>query len=540
MIRTLFFCFLAGVTFAQVVHLSSDNGVQPFLKNLGVKGVLEFSDNIKPFSRIEIAEYLLLAEKNKNRFTDLEKEELLYWKDEFYEELSFLNDDSIQTSYSFLGRRDSSRLNLFHYSDQLFSLTVNPILGFRFGMEDKNSFSHLWNGGSVYGYIGENIGFSLNFRDNFEKGQFRDRDKIFSRETGINPPDILLADDQLDYSEVRAELNYSWDWGYISLGKNFSEWGSGNDGKIILSKKAPSFASIKLVIQPVDWLYFQYMHGWLHSAIVDSGSIRTTSVENRLSYSQIEKYIAAHIFRIRPISNLNVSIGESVIYSGKPEFIYMIPVMFFRLADHYLQDRNSNSGDNAQLFADINYKFVDYNFELYGSVFIDELSLRGANPFTSGQSAVAFTFGTFIVDPYFKNTSITLEYSRLNPFVYMNSDDAQVFTSHNYQLGHWIGNNADELYFSIKTRITREIKINLWGDYIRKGSGILPQQQYELPYPDFLYGDVKDQFDVGFNANYEFYHDFIFGFDFKYSKGSLIATENNNSLRMSTFITFGF
>ena len=210
-------------------------------------------------------------------------------------------------------------------------------------------------------------------------------------------------------------------------------------------------------------------------------------------------------------------------YSDKIESAYFIPVLFFRAADHYLSD-SSNTGDNAQLFFNAVYKNHDLKSKFYATLFIDELSitklLDGDN-----LSAVGFTTGLNIVEPFFKNSDLSFEYTRLNPFVYMNSNDAQLFTSHNYQLGHWIGSNAHQYYFEYNQTFLRGLSLKVWCEYIRKGQKELPQEQYEFPYPNFLYGDKLSLTNLGFNLKYEILHSLFAQASFIYSS---LSDEDEN------------
>ena len=99
-----------------------------------------------------------------------------------------------------------------------------------------------------------------------------------------------------------------------------------------------------------------------------------------------------------------MSIGESMIYSDRIQPIYLIPVIFFRVADHYLADNKSNSGSNAQMFANAYYKIPDLKIQFYSSLFIDELSLTGLLKNQNSASAVAYTFGAKTADLFFHNS----------------------------------------------------------------------------------------------------------------------------------------
>ena len=88
----------------------------------------------------------------------------------------------------------------------------------------------------------------------------------------------------------------------------------------------------------------------------------------------------------------------------------------------------------------------------------------------------------------------------------MNSNDAQLYTNNSYQLGHWIGSNGYQVYSSYRQSITRGFYFKLSGNYIVKGQKELPVQQYQTPYPQFLYGPHKGYKDVRMEVSYEVIH----------------------------------
>lgn len=519
--KYIIFFFILGITVAsaQSVFEPSSSSIYDLLNRLSVKGLMEFNDELKPLSRMELANKLIEADDQHDKLTSLEQQEIDYHKKEFAPELALRGIISIAEEPQFFRMDDVTGFRVFLFRNDDFTFNLDPILG----LDTKNRFdegqTHRWNGLQFYGYYKNNWGFNFYFRDNEARGERIDRTRAFSSEPGFNLS--INHPKSIEYVDVQGLVSYSWNNGNLSIGKQHIEWGSGVSGKIILSDKAPSFPFVRFEFSPVDWLKFVYFHGWLHSALIDSSSIRKTLVNDRDSYSQREKYIAAHIVSLYPLSNLSISLGESMIYSDKLEFAYFIPILFFRTVDHYLSD-SSNTGDNAQLFFNAVYKNSGLRTKLYTTIFIDELSitnlLKGTN-----LSAVGFTAGVTFVDPFMENSELSFEYTRLNPFVYMNSNDAQLFTSHKYQLGHWIGSNAHQIYAEYNQSFLRGLILKIWGEHVRKGQKELPEEQYILPYPGFLYGNKLSMTNIGLILNYEVLHNLFGQISFTYSN---ISDEN--------------
>lgn len=106
---------------------------------------------------------------------------------------------------------------------------------------------------------------------------------------------------------------------------------------------------MRLDINPVEWLSFNYFHAWLNSDVIDTSDLYYTEHDD-LRYSYRNKYLASHTLTIRPTRGLDISLGESIIYSDELEAFYLIPITFFRLADHYLSKQSNSAGSNAQFF----------------------------------------------------------------------------------------------------------------------------------------------------------------------------------------------
>lgn len=529
-------------SFAQTVYQPMNSDIYNLLERLFIKGAIEYHSEIKPIPRKDIAEYLSEALVNKNRLTEIDISEINFYKREYADEIAFISSDKKINlpRTEFFTSGENERFRLFNYRDSSFTFNLDPILGLQIGNQWETGYSHRWNGLEMYGYVSDSWGYSLDFRDNLETGNNIDIEKNNTPVTGINLS--KKTEESIQYSSVNGQINYSWNTGNISFGKYAINIGNGRAGQIINSSKAPTYPLVRLDFQPVRWLNFIYFHGFLKSDIPDSSTYRSTSVEGRESISDIPKYIASHTLTFYIGADVSLAIGESIVYSEDVEPIYLIPVMFFRLADHYLSSEGSNTGDNAQLFIDASYRISAIKNKVYGSVFIDELSIEKVAE-GKNLSSIGYTVGSEFSDLIIPNSAIVIEYSKVQPFVYTNSNDAQTYKSHNYQLGHWIGSNSDILYLAYRQNILRGVSIKLSGWYFRKGQTELPEQQYQLPYPPTLYGERRIEKKVNIELNWQPFHNlFLKGF-YTYSditdeesgrtKNFMLGSYNNFSLSLS-------
>jgi len=520
----LFYLILSNVfLLAQVVYEPLYKDVYSFLTRLSTKGIIEYNDEIRPLSRMYIAEKLLEAGESQSNLTAIEKEELEFYKKDYYLEFRMMTQDDQSKNLNYVGYDPASRLRAFSYSDELFKFNLSPVLGYEIGSIDKEKSTHLWNGVYTYGYISDVLGVSFDFRDNTETGNTIDKFKKFTPVTGVNARSdnnlINYPADKIEYSEAKGVIATNWSWGTFAVGKEFFEWGYGESGLLVLSQKAPSFPFIRLDINPADWFGFNYIHAWLSSDVIDSTSFYYTSTD-AVQFSYREKYIASHSIFIRPVKGLKFSLGESIVYSDKLEIPYLIPVMFFRLADHYLSRHSNAAGANAQIFFSVSSRNQIKNTHLYGTLLIDEIVIGGLFNSSKERNQIGFNIGASVVDIPIDNLTLTAEYTKIYPFVYTHFIQTQTYQSASYNLGNWMGNNNDQVYGSLKYRFIRRLEAELWARYIRKGGQGKPKDQYEQPQPPFLFGLRTNYTYFGVNVKYEFIHELFVRFRFQNMKVS--------------------
>ena len=526
-----FIIILSHPLFAQIVYEPLHRDVYSFLSRLSQKGIVEFNDLIRPLSRKYIAEKLWTAKTySYNELTSIEKDELEFFlKDYYHESGPRFSSQLVFDSLTFLNYDQAERWRVFSYTSNLFKLNISPILGLQIGSRDKGKLTHTWNGIYLYGYFNDFLGFSFDFRDNTEKGNTIDKIKAFTPITGVNARSnsnvIGYTNDKIEYSEVKTVITADWDWGDFAIGKDFIEWGYGEGGKLVLSQKAPSFPFIRLDLNPVEWLRFNYIHAWLLSDVIDSTDFYLTKVgTNRFFYR--EKFMAAHSVTVTPVKQLDISIGESIVYSDRLEISYLMPFMFFRLADHYLSRQYNAAGSNAQFFASLSSKNHVKNTHLYSTLFIDEITLSGLFDRYKQRNQLGFSLGGSVTDLPVENLTLTAEYTKIYPFVYNHFISTTTYESASYTLGHWIGNNADQIYGSLNYRFIRGFQATLWGQYVRKGEEGSAEQQIDIqPQPPFLFGLRTNYTYFGFWVKYELIHELFVKGIFQYTKTSRQQTD---------------
>lgn len=519
---------------AQVVWEYHKKEVYNYLARMAQKGVISFDDNIKPLSRKYIADCLDSLSHRTEQLSQVEKKELSFYSQEYgneiagapigsKEEMHFFKTDPYKRwrSFSAIGK------NVLFQADPVF--TAATIQG------SGKSVTSSSSGLSFYGYAGSHWGFHFYYNDITESGKGFDSTRQNTPETGIVRKDTSLHSSQ-NFSQFRGSISYSWKNGSISFGQDHLLWGYGESGKIVLSDKAPAFPFIRFDYQPFSWLKFNYTHTWLNSKIIDSSlgyPTPGTPFGGRRDF-YIPKFMATHSVQMRFMKGLYFSAGESIVYSDQLDIGYLFPLMFFKIYDNIVNNSNIRAGSNGQLFFQISSRNQLPKTHLYTTVFIDEIRVGTIFDKTKSRNQLGITLGGSITDAFVPYLTLGLEYTRVNPFVYRNLIPAQDYTSYNYYLGDWMGNNFDRLTYTIKYTPIPRLKCEISYQTSRKGdTGTLAQQYFQQPQPPFLFGLQNKQQQFLAHFSYELLNDLNFTAFY-----SSLTTDNRVTLQKTTNTTY--
>jgi hypothetical protein len=253
--------------------------------------------------------------------------------------------------------------------------------------------------------------------------------------------------------------------------------------------------------------------------VVDTTSLYNTAIGDQRFLFR-EKYLASHTLTLKPTKGLDISLGESVIYADRLEFLYLIPITFFRLADHYLSRQYNQAGGNAQFFFSVSSKGHLKNTHLYGTLLIDELTVNGLFDPSTQKNQIGFTLGGSLTDLPVENFTLKIEYSKIYPYVYQHYINTTTYESASYVLGHWMNNNADQVFSSLKYRFIRGLEALIWARYIRQGERADGSKQFDQPQPSFLSGLRTNFTFLGAQVKFEIIHELFVRARYQYLKTS--------------------
>ena len=507
------------IVYSQSVYLPATHPVYKYLDKMETKQVIVgYRDAVKPISREAIARFIIQIDTKSLQLTEVEQEEQFYFKEEFFQELENIGYENII----------EERWHLYQYKSDPGNFNIDLIGGYTYNARaDKKNTKVISNGLNAYGYLGKHIGTYFIFRDNTESGSYVSASKPISSE----PAQVIARSLSgfINYDVLDAQVNVDIDFISLSVEKMPNVWGAGEAGNIILSNKAPSYPQIKLHARMGENIDFTYLHGWLYSDIIDSlRSYQVPDVSGFAGFRRVnrQKYIAAHMIEFTPWDGVDLAIGESEVYGSRsPELLYLIPIMFFKAGEHWMNDT-----DNSQMFfsADLN---VVKNQNYYLSLFLDEFSTEDFARADRQRNQLGFTVGTKMYDLLFNDTKLNIEYTRMNPWVYNHRFSDATFQSHRINLGHWIGQNADLLSISIFHKPIRNLEVGLFFESFRKGGKDSTYKQYRLPTPGFLYSPITKKQTFGIVGTYEPMRDFIIDFKILQSRFATQVTTADFSFR---------
>jgi hypothetical protein len=458
-----------GLIFGQTVYSPvSDYGIITFLDELASEGIITVNDAVKPYSRQQIAGYLIDAHLYTGSLTQRQQKELsFYTRDYRLEVRAVAKEKGLETPENLFREPPASRFSLLInpmagvWHDSLFTLTVRPILGFSSGHNQAGNCITWRNGGEVFGTVGK-FGFYAALRDNHQDPFLSDTIYLTQQPGGH-------IKNHTDWSEMTGGITYTWKWGNIGLLKDSPVWGTSYAGSNIFSGRSPSFMQLRLNVKPVNWLEMTWFFGWLNSMVVDS--TRSYWVNNAYGdvYRKVyhKKFISASMFTLTPVKGISVSAGNSVIWSDERLTAdFFMPLFFYKSVDHGANSGIDNS--NSQMFIDLSVRAIKH-LHLYGTLFIDEMATSRFK--NSDYNFFSWKGGMRAgnISPL-RNIWFTAECTFTYPLTYQHYVPVLTFENQGYNLGHYLRDNSREWYFAFDYHPIRAMDVRVFHRRAERGT----------------------------------------------------------------------
>lgn len=536
---SLLFLAFGLCSFAQNIPVSMEyTQIYSFLDELAAEHVIHLNSAIQPYTRKDVAKLLQEAQRADTVLSKRMQQELKFYLNEFALECDTVPDNWVEWT-----NRKTFNLSLaqpaFHYvtENKKFKMSIKPILGMDIYASKKGGVMKRWWGAELNMDIVNHVSVWGSLRDISWNGTAMLSDKYYANEYAkidgakLTKPSYLnaLAGVQYkeasyggDFSDSKGGISlYSW-WGSISLQRERIQWGDAYHCSNILSGHNPAVPMLSLNLKPVRWFEFNYFHAWLVSNVLDTSY---TYMEN---YSEgvlkkyprpASKYMAANMFTFSPIRQLSFSFGNSIIYAERNvQAAYFIPIAFYKSLDHLLTKGVATENQNSQVFFTINTRNLKHvNF--YASFFVDEIKFARFKKSNPENNPISYLVGFNLSNWPVKNLGIKGEFMRSYIATYTHSIDVLSYASNSYSMGHYMGDNAQNIYAEISYRpvrglalsfsYTNDTKYNVY-NYVRHNiSEIIAQK----PFAERTY--QNDTFT--FHTVYEVFNNCYAVIDFSYN-----------------------
>ena len=579
-LRQIGFIFAASLSLSlsaqRIPQMIEYTEVYDFLEELTTDGVIQTNAAVKPYTRDYIAARLMEAQAKDSLLNKRQKEDLQFYLQDFA-----LECDTLPTYYSYGHKHVTqwktavSNLNLADPSlhiltkDKIFKMRVRPILGMDLSYNKKGLLTHRVYGAEIQMDIAHHVSIWGSIRDNSWDGTRLKESyfpTIYDQISGarVTKPQYLnnLAGVQYkesnyggDFSDSRGGISlYAW-WGSISVQRERVTWGDAQHCSNILSAHNPAVPMVTLQLTPCKWFQFDYFHAWLVSNVIDSTYYYAENYKEgvtKYNYRPANKFMAANMFTFMPCKYIQFGFGNSIVYAERNvQAAYFIPIAFYKSLDHLLTKGVSTENQNSQAFATITVRPTDH-LRLYGSFFLDEFKLARLKKSNPQKNPISYLVGFNWSGWPVKGLALRGEFMRSYIATYVHSIAVLDYTSNSYQMGHYMGANAQSIWLQLSYRPTRSLRLTL--DYTR-------DTKYTAY--DYIRGDIKNIIsqtpfknaiwkndEISFRAVYEVFNNCYAHVDMAYNYARAGKAEDLNlyspvylqgkNLTMSCGLSFGF
>lgn len=459
--------------------------IYDFIDELITDGVITQQTAVRPYTRKQVANMLTEAQSADSLLNNRQKKDLAFYLNEFALECDTMVNNFVQfTDHSTYNISLADPQFSYRTKDSMFKLRLRPILGADVTASKKGVILHRWYGAELQMDIANHLSIWGSLRDNSWSGDWLSK-KYYSDDNArmygarihygasqTQPALTPLAGIQYkeasyggDFSDSKGGINlYSW-WGSIGLQRENIQWGAAYHSSNILSGRAPAVPMITLQLTPCDWFQFDYFHAWLVSNLIDSTyyySENTTKDGVQVKeYRPMNKFMAANMLTFTPIKQLSISVGNSVIYSERNiQAAYLIPIAFYKSLDHLLTKGIATQNQNSQVFASLSVRPVKH-LHLYGSFYLDEFALSRLKPSNKERNPISYLVGFNWSGWPVDGLSLKGEFMRSYIACYTHSIESLTWQSNSYDMGHYLGDNAQSIYAELSYRPIRGMIIKM-------------------------------------------------------------------------------
>jgi hypothetical protein len=266
-----------------------------------------------------------------------------------------------------------------------------------------------------------------------------------------------------------AALYFQHDGFFASAGRSFVLWGPDSRDALLLSDHAPA----------PDRLWLGY-----HSSCFrfDFVAAKLSGIYGRTD--QLNRFLSAHRVSFRKSGWFEIGISEVVLYGGygrQLEWHYLNPFL-----PYYLEQWNHRTDDNLFLSCDLSV-YWPKRARVFAELMADDFQID----FVSEPHQVAYKLGIDALEPFAISRLFThLSYTRVNPTVYGQNKERNLYLHYGEPIGYFGGNDQDRWLALLRYHFSVELDGELEFERLRKGEGRIERHDEQAV-------EYTDQFPTG-------------------------------------------
>lgn len=571
-----------GFLFSQSSYLGIGNQSEHDIDRLDIINPVNvpIHTGIKPYSRKEVTTAAILSQNKNEALTSKDLDDLNYifrdnneWLDLDTSEYQLIGTGEYEKVYSdstkifytieenknkvsaasvlkeendqaILGYFYKTPANFYELETKYLKMKINPIINMRVGKntEDDNLIFQNTRGLELRGNIDEKVYFYTSLLEN--QGRFNN----FIERRILRYNAIPGFGNFKNFQSTVVDQVNGWDFpnsqAYVGVqvskhigvelghGRHFIGHGYNS---LLMSDYANNYFYLKFNTK-VWKLHYQNIFAELNPI---------STRQNPGDVLLPKKYMATHYLSIKPKSNIEIGLFETVLFSrpNQFEFQYLNPVIFYRTVEFFL-----DSPDNVILGMDAKWNMLN-RISLYGQFVLDEFKL---SELRSGSGWWANKYGVQVGFKYINvlnidHLDIQMEYNMVRPYTYSHRTPVDGFEntsianySHgNQPLAHPLGANFKEYIGILRYRPFPKVELMakaMYADYGDSTDGfnwgndiLIPHGTRVMDLGNEVGQGVSNQVtSLSLDMSYEVFHNYFIDFNILYRKQD--STDNNYDL----------
>ena len=477
-------CLVHPLLFGQRELVPSTDPVYQFLFRQELRGTIHgFQWGMLPLSRREVSSFL----DSLDRLEGLPETDQRMLQD-FDIRFSYDRSRTLELSSSFLpaftfaGIADDRRQKYLYMnvdSTSAFFLDGFASYSYRAGKGDSvgSAFAALGEiGFRIRGTLFDRLGFFLQASNGRQFSGSHDFAIIDPR---LKANKKFNSDERAYFDFTNGYMRYDADWLALTVGREQLAWGTGFSDRMMFSGNTVPFDFVKLDIRSGNLRY-----SFLHGSLVGSDTTGHTASS---------KYIAAHRLEFNIGSRFRLGLGEAILYSNQPPTFALLNPMAFLTSTELSTEGSEDNAHNSIIWIDASVNPAR-NVRVSGAWLIDDISFGslGKSDVSGNTNKFGWQAGILWNDALrLDNLILSLEYTRIGPFVETHRTIFNSFTHWNLPLGDALQPNSDEWTVEAGYDVTSRLSIRGKLQFQRTGENIVDQSGGMVfnAGSDFLRGD---------------------------------------------------